>query len=61
MMIAVCDGCGKRLSVWVTVETNIGAAHDYANIIEVQNFQHRRFHFCGDCAERLLKEKAGKE
>lgn len=61
MMITVCDGCGRHLSAWVRVETQIGASRDYANIGDLQNYQHRIFHFCGNCAARLLKTKEGND
>lgn len=62
MTITMCDGCGRRLSSWVLVETRIQASSDNVSIGDMITFKNRCFHFCKDCATaRLLKEKEDDE
>lgn len=58
MTITMCDGCGRRLTTWVSVETRVSATFDYQSIGDLLNFQHRSFQYCKDCAtERFVRKE----
>lgn len=57
MTITMCDGCGRRLTTWVSVETQVSATFDYQSIGDLQNFVNRRFQYCKDCATERFARK----
>ena len=61
MIVTMCDGCGRRLSAWVSVDTKLGADRDFSNVGNLLRFENGRFHFCEDCAAKRFDIPKGED